>query len=49
MRAKHEAAIITGTIASPSNPSVKFTELEAPTTTKIENGMNKKPKLKDRS
>ena len=45
MKAKQAATKITGTVASPSNPSVKFTELEAPATTKIENGINKKPKL----
>ena len=36
---------MTGTIASPSSPSVKFTEFEEPTTTKIENGMKKYPKF----
>ena len=33
------AAIITGTIAKPSNPSVKFTALDEPTITKIVNGI----------
>ena len=45
IRDRHEAAIMTGTIANPSSPSVKFTEFEEPTTTKIENGIKKYPKL----
>ena len=36
MKAKHPATKITGTVANPSNPSVKFTALEEPTITKIE-------------
>ncbi len=34
MKAKLAAAIITGTMASPSSPSVRFTALPAPTMTK---------------
>ena len=43
MKPKQPAAIITGTMASPSSPSVRFTELEAPTITKIAKGMKSTP------
>ena len=45
MKAKHPATKITGTVANPSNPSVKFTALEEPTITKIENGIKNHPRL----
>ena len=44
MKAKQNATSITGTVASPSNPSVKFTALEAPTITKTEKGIKNQPK-----
>ncbi len=43
MTAKQPAAIIEGTMASPSSPSVKFTEFEAPTMTKTPNGTKNQP------
>ena len=43
MRAKQPATIITGTIASPSSPSVRFTAFDAPTITKTANGMKSQP------
>ena len=39
MNAKHAATNITGTVASPSSPSVKFTAFEDPTIIKTENGI----------
>jgi molybdopterin biosynthesis enzyme len=39
------AAIITGMMASPSSPSVRFTALAAPTITSIAKGMNSQPRL----
>ena len=33
MKAKHPATKITGTVAKPSNPSVKFTAFDDPTIT----------------
>ncbi len=44
MRAKQLAAIIEGTMASPSSPSVRLTALEAPVMTKIASAMNNQPK-----
>ena len=38
-------AIITGTMANPSSPSVRFTALEAPTITKHPKGRKKTPRL----
>ena len=43
MKPKVPAAIITGTIASPSSPSVRFTEFPAPTTTKEATSGNRMP------
>ncbi len=43
MRPKQPAAIITGTMASPSSPSVRLTEFDAPTITKIAKGMKNQP------
>jgi len=37
---KHKEAMMTGTVANPSSPSVKLTALLAPTMTKIAKGMN---------
>ena len=37
------AAIITGTMASPSSPSVRFTALPAPTTTKAADQREQQP------
>ena len=45
MKAKHPATKITGTVAKPSKPSVKFTALEEPTITKTVNGIKNQPKL----
>ena len=44
MSAKQPAAIITGTMASPSSPSVRLTAFEAPTITNIANGMKNQPR-----
>ena len=38
IKAKDKQAIITGTMARPSSPSVKLTALELPTITKIPKG-----------
>ena len=38
IKANDKQAIITGTIARPSSPSVKLTALELPTMTKIPKG-----------
>jgi hypothetical protein len=43
MKPKVPAAIITGTMARPSSPSVRFTELPAPTTTKAVTTGNRMP------
>ena len=43
MRVYDKATNITGTVASPSKPSVKFTALDAPTITKSANGIKKNP------
>ena len=40
---KHPAAIIAGTIASPSSPSVRLTAFEAPVTTKMPRGRKAQP------
>ena len=42
---KLAAAIITGTIASPSRPSVRFTALPAPTMMKAPNSTKNQPRL----
>jgi len=44
MKPKVAAAIITGTIAKPSSPSVRFTALPAPTTTKAVTNGNRMPR-----
>jgi hypothetical protein len=44
MKPKVAAAIITGTMASPSRPSVRLTALPAPTMMKAPNGMNRQPR-----
>ena len=44
IKANDSATIITGTIAKPSKPSVKFTAFEEPTIIKIANGIKNKPK-----
>ena len=49
MKAKQAATKITGTVASPSSPSVKFTAFEAPTITKTENGIKNQPRFINRS
>jgi hypothetical protein len=45
MTPKLAAAIITGTIARPSRPSVRFTALPAPTMTKAPKNMKNQPRL----
>ena len=45
MKAKQAATKITGTVASPSKPSVKFTALDDPTITNIEKGIKNQPRL----
>ena len=42
---KLAAAIMTGTIASPSRPSVRLTALPAPTMTNAPNGTKNQPRL----
>ena len=42
-------AIITGMMASPSRPSVRFTALAAPTITRIAKGMKNSPKFSSTS
>ena len=49
MRPKQAAAIMTGTMASPSSPSVRFTALPAPTITKQANGTKNQPSSDQRS
>ena len=44
-----EVIKITGRIAKPSRPSVKFTALELPTIIKIETGMNNIPRENETS
>ena len=46
MSVKEVATKITGTVARPSSPSVKFTALDDPTIMKIEKGIKKIPKYK---
>ena len=46
MKAKQPATKITGTVASPSKPSVKLTAFEDPIITKIEKGIKNHPKFK---
>ena len=46
MSVKDSATNITGTVAKPSNPSVKFTALDAPIITNNANGIKKNPKLR---
>ena len=41
---KADAIRIQGNIASPSNPSVKFTAFDDPTNIKIDHGMKSTPK-----
>ena len=48
MNPKQAAAIITGTIARPSNPSVRLTAFDAPTMTKMAKGMKNQPRLRRR-
>ena len=45
MKAKHAATKITGTVAKPSSPSVKFTAFDDPTIINIENGIKNQPRL----
>ena len=45
MNAKQAATRITGTVANPSKPSVKFTAFEAPTITKTEKGIKNQQKI----
>ena len=45
MNAKHAATNITGTVANPSSPSVKFTAFEDTTIIKIEKGIKNHPKF----
>src|SRR6188474_1784428 len=44
MKPKVAAAIITGTMAKPSSPSVRFTALPAPTMIKAPKGMKNQPR-----
>ena len=44
MMPNEAAEIITGTVASPSSPSVRFTALPAPTMTKPPNSTKKMPR-----
>ena len=46
MKPKDKATIITGTIANPSRPSVKFTALAEPIIKKIPKGIKNIPKSK---
>ena len=48
MKAKHTATNITGTVAKPSRPSVKFTALDDPIITKTANGIKNHPKFKNK-
>ena len=43
IKVKERATNITGTVASPSKPSVKFTALDAPIITNSPNGIKNKP------
>jgi hypothetical protein len=46
---KQPAAIITGTMASPSSPSVRLTAFDEPTITSIAKGKKNSPKSSSRS
>ena len=43
MKVKDSATSITGTVAKPSKPSVKFTALDDPIITNNANGIKKRP------
>ena len=45
MRVNDRATNITGTVAKPSNPSVKLTALEDPTIINTEKGMKNQPRF----
>ena len=45
MNAKHPATSMTGTVASPSSPSVRLTAFEEPTIMNTENGIKNQPKF----
>src|SRR5689334_9252741 len=45
MKAKQPAAIIEGTMARPSRPSVKLTEFDAPVMTKMATGTKNQPRF----
>ena len=45
IKAKHTATKITGTVAKPSRPSVRFTALDEPTITNTEKGIKNQPKF----
>ena len=45
MNAKHPATNMTGTVASPSSPSVRLTAFEDPTIMNTENGIKNQPKF----
>ena len=46
IKVKDKATNITGTVASPSRPSVKFTALDAPIITNNPKGIKNRPKSK---
>ena len=48
MKAKHPATNITGTVANPSSPSVRFTAFEEPTIINTEKGIKNHPKFTTR-
>ncbi len=45
MKAKHAATNITGTVARPSNPSVRLTAFDEPIITNIANGIKNHPRF----
>ena len=45
MTAKAPPAVTMGPMASPSSPSVRFTALDAPTITRIANGIQSQPRV----
>ena len=45
MNPKQADTKITGTVANPSNPSVKFTAFDDPTIIKMEKGIKNNPRL----
>ena len=45
MNAKQPATNMTGTVASPSSPSVRLTAFEEPTIMNTENGIKNQPKF----